>query len=111
MDKFATYCTKCGTNYEGRPKVCDECGNKAYLKVQAKLHNSVVLTEHNKEFLEYHCRVVVPDDVLCVVPSSIAMLVGYKELVEKEKRRAVQREKVAESRKRRAKKNKKPKKD
>jgi predicted nucleic acid-binding Zn-ribbon protein len=98
-ERYASYCTKCGNNFEGKPKTCPECGNKAYLRSQVILPNAIVITERNRPQLEYHCRCIIPKDVLSIVPSAIAMQIGAEEEEELAKERALKYEKIREAKK------------
>lgn len=97
----ATHCTKCETNYEGSPKTCKICKNKAYLRTISKSEKSIVLTEDNKAILEKHCRTTFPKDTLCVTPSILMSNTGKDELEEEIEQRAETRKKVEDSRKKR----------
>jgi hypothetical protein len=81
-EAFASICTKCDINIEGKVTSCPKCGNKAYIKHIPISKNGIVVTAENKEALERHCKTKIPDDVVCVIPSILCFKVGAKEEME-----------------------------
>jgi len=62
----------------------------------------VPLLEDNQEILEKHCKTIFPSDVIAILPSYKASMIGAREEMDKAKERAKTREKQEESKKRKA---------
>jgi hypothetical protein len=92
-----THCSSCNITYGGQLNDCPSCGKKSNIKNIEIGKNWLPLTLENKDFLEEHCRTVFPEDVVAVMPSAMATMVGAKEEEELMEERRKKYDKIRQS--------------